>query len=286
DKDDHKKEVSKQSHINSPTLAYKAVYGVIPSEPLGGQTDSPKKNWHGLQVDKHIKDSWLEELNAIPGVEIRASDEGKDKDRVAFIVFRLKDKERDSVAQSVSKKLSSMDRIYSLSDTGREGRPRVVVAGKVAYGKKGWESWWSTLAGKIKEAVKSIRKDDSPYFKFLKVNEKEYIVGGVVYSANDVDTQGDAASTSEIWKAIKKFMIKGGKIKVMHKGQSIKAPVVECYQAEEDHHKGGTGDKHLIKSGDWYISVYLGDEKETWKDVVEGKLNGFSMGGTAKSANQ
>gem|GEM_PF-2303408 len=283
-KDDHeKKEKADTPRVNSPTLAYKAVYGAAPSKPLRGMTDAPKKEWHGLQVDEHIKDKWLEELNSIPDIEIRASDEGKSKDRVAFVVFRMKDKAMDSEAQNISKKLSAVEGLYSLSDTGSEGRPRVVVAGKVVYGQKGWENWWSGLASKIKKAIESVKKNEL-YLGFLKVDKKEFIVGGVVYSANEEDTQGEGARGPEIWKALKKFMIKGGNIKIMHKGRAIKARVVECYQAEEDHHKGGAGDKHLVKAGDWWLSIYLGDEKEIWEDVVKGKLNGFSMGGTAKAA--
>jgi len=279
DDDDHKKEVDKQERINSPT---KAVYGVVPSKPLSGRTDSPKKNWKGLMVDKHIKDAWLEGLNSLAHVEIRSTDEGKDKDRVAFVVFRMRDQNLDSLAEKVSEEIDKSEGLFSISDIGTENRPRIVVAGKTSYGEKNWEEWWSSLAEKIKKALERIiKKDDSPYFRFLKVNKKEYIVGGIVYSANDVDTQGDAASASEIWKALKKFMIKGGKIKLMHEGKPIKAKIIECYQAEEDHHKGGTGDNHLVKSGDWYISVYLGDEKEIWNDIIEGKFNGFSMGGTA-----
>ncbi|GAI85190.1 unnamed protein product, partial [marine sediment metagenome] len=75
--------------VNSPTFAYQAVYGKMPDIPLRGRTDSPKKLWNSIEVDEHLRDSWMEELNSIPEIEIRASDEGKSEERVAFVVFRI-----------------------------------------------------------------------------------------------------------------------------------------------------------------------------------------------------
>ncbi len=118
--------------------------------------------------------------------------------------------------------------------------------------------------------------------RFLKIDKKEYIVGGIVYPANEVDTQDDQASGREIWKALKKYMIKKRTIKIMHKGKSRNIPIIEVYQAYEDTHKGGNDEDHLIRKGDWYMSIYLGDEKEIWDEVESGKLTGFSMGGSAR----
>lgn len=122
---------------------------------------------------------------------------------------------------------------------------------------------------------------------FKKIDKSEKIVGGIVYPANTQDSQGDWATPEEIWKMLKKYMIsKRNTIKVMHEGVSKDIPIVECFQAEEDTHKGGSGEEHLIRKGDWYISVYLGNEPKIWNDVVNGKLTGFSMMGYAQKLNK
>jgi len=92
------------------------------------------------------------------------------------------------------------------------------------------------------------------------------------------------ALKEEVWEGMKSWMLKGGKVKVMHGGFPVDIKVVECYQADEDHHKGGTDSEHLIKKGDWWISLYLGATKKTkaiFQDILDGKINGFSIGGTA-----
>jgi len=145
-----------------------------------------------------------------------------------------------------------------------------------AAGEKGPRVW---MVSKLKEVEKRFR------FKFLKVSKPEYIVGGIVYPADEVDSQGQKANSKEIWEALKKFMIKyfqnTRKINIMHKGFSRNIPIVEIFQCEENTHKGGLDKDHLIKKGDWYMSIYLGYEKEIWKDVISGKLTGFSMEGRA-----
>lgn len=157
---------------NSPTLAYIAVYGKEPKEALRGRTDSPKKTWNNLSVDANLKDKWLEELNNIDGVEIRATDEGKDETRVAFVVFRLTKNESEENAKKVSSKLNSKPNVYSLVDIGIENRPRIVVAGKTWIGKSDWESWWNNIPKYIKEAVSEIQTEKT---ESLNVLLKKYL---------------------------------------------------------------------------------------------------------------
>jgi len=357
-------------------------------------------------VDKEFRDTWLEDLNSIPDIEIRATDIGHSAERVAFVVFRMKDPKNDCKVQAISDELNKIEGLYSKYDTGQEGRLRIVVAGKIKLGDKNWEEWWNSLAGKIKEVVenefekldlkqfkaegidadlknpavshkklfadlrylgnsgwpriiegkkwKDWTKEDilkyyaaivdclrsvfypivSPKigeeryktsywqcyresrkymkskppkeidikewdkkrekiikkrqeiakFKFLKVDKKEFIVGGIVYPAGEVDSQGDWADKKQIWKAMKNFMIKGGKIKVMHRGMSKDLPVVECFQPEADTYKGGQDEEHKVKAGDWWLSIYLGKEKDIFKRVESGELGGFSIAGRASSS--
>jgi len=142
--------------VNSPTLAYYAVYGKMPEQWIPGRTNHPTKTWRGVQVDEHLKDEWLEALNSIDGIEIRASCEGHDGTHVAFVVFRFIDPDNDDKAERVAEILSSGEGIYSLADRGNAGRMRIVVAGKTWYGRPDWQSWWDTLAEKISEAVSKV----------------------------------------------------------------------------------------------------------------------------------
>ena len=134
------------------------------------------------------------------------------------------------------------------------------------------------MISKLKEEVEKMD------FQFKKIDKKEHVVGGIIYEPDKEDTQGDEASAKEIWKALKNYMIKKKSIKVMHKGKVKTVPIIECFQTEEDTHKGGTGPEYLVKKGAWWLSVYLGNEPEIWEDVLAGKLNGFSMAGRASAS--
>lgn len=139
-------------HLNSPSLAHKAVYGKEPSTYLRGRTTHPQKTWNGIPVDKQLKDSWLKKLNNINGVEIRGSCAGHDKDRVSYVTFRL-DPNRDKEAKKIAKKLDQLKGTHAIADVGREGRPRIVVATKKWYGKKGWADWWKKTPDQINKIV-------------------------------------------------------------------------------------------------------------------------------------
>lgn len=148
----------------------------------------------------------------------------------------------------------------------------------------------TTGSGKEEPAEESqetekVKKNDEINFEFQKIDSKEFIVGGVIYHSNKEDSQGDGATEEEVWKALKRYARKEKNIKVMHKGASRNVPIIENYFVEEEHHKGGTDEKFLLKKGDWWLSVYLGDKenKDIWNDVISKKLNGFSMAGNAKS---
>ncbi|SRR6056297_504899 len=141
--------------VNAPTLAYKTVYGKNPEEPLRGRTNSPKKIWRGIEVDKNLKNEWLEELNS-SGVEIKSTDEGKSKERVAFVIFRMPEGEDDLYTQ-VEKNLKKEKDLFVSSDIGMQGRPRICIAKDIIVGEKGWEEWWSSLAEKIKKAYEEAK---------------------------------------------------------------------------------------------------------------------------------
>lgn len=139
-------------HLNSPSLAHKAVYGKEPATYLRGRTTHPQKTWNGIPVDEQLKDSWLKKLNTIKGVEIRGSCAGHDKDRVSYVTFRL-DPKRDKDAKKIAQKLDKLKGTHAIADVGQEGRPRIVVATKKWYGKKGWADWWKKTPDQIDKIV-------------------------------------------------------------------------------------------------------------------------------------
>ncbi|MFW5977331.1 MAG: hypothetical protein ACOCQQ_02365 [Candidatus Nanoarchaeia archaeon] len=144
--------------INAPTLAYMTVYGKKPDHALRGRTSSEKKIWNGIDVDIHLKDEWLEELNNLP-VEIKSTDEGKSKERVAFVIFRMPQGE-DELYKKMQQHLKEEENIYVSSDIGMQNRPRICVAKDIIVGENKWEDWWSLLATKIKRAYnKTTNKD-------------------------------------------------------------------------------------------------------------------------------
>lgn len=167
---------------NSPTFAYVTVFGKEPDYWLRGRTSAPKKTWRGLEIDLHLKDSWLEDLNSIPEIEIRASDEGKkgDKDRVAFIVFRFRDLKNDTKAEAISQELAKIEGIYSKSDIGFEDRPRIVVAGDVRYGDENWEGWWDSLTAKIRCTLEKLAVLGSPQEQGIRIGGLGYVLIGIV----------------------------------------------------------------------------------------------------------
>ena len=142
--------------INAPTMAYKTVYGKYPKEPLMGRTSAPKKIWRGKDIDKNLKDEWLEELNSLD-VEIRSTDEGKSKERVAFVIFRMPEG-KDNLYKKVEENLKKEKDLYVYSDFGIENRPRICVAKNINYKDKEWKEWWSSLPKKIERAYKKTIK--------------------------------------------------------------------------------------------------------------------------------
>lgn len=124
--------------------------------------------------------------------------------------------------------------------------------------------------------------EKSYMFKFLKVDKKQQIVGGLVYEPDVQDTQGDYTDTPEIQKAMYKFMLRyaidSKRIKVMHKGQPHYFPIVECFQPEQNTRKGN----QEIKAGSWWLMVKV-TNPDVWSEIEKGRLTGFSMGGRASA---
>jgi len=68
------------------------------------------------------------------------------------------------------------------------------------------------------------------------------------------------------------------RIRINHMGKKYFFPIIESFLPEHDTIKG---DKPL-KKGSWWLMIKVTNER-IWKDIEDGKLTGFSMGGTAKA---
>lgn len=142
----------------SPTFAYEVVYKKqVPGGWRRGRFPGKyeTKTWRGIEVDSHLEDKWLDDLNKIKIIEMRGSCEGHSKDWITYIAFRLDPKhDKDKLyLDKVAKNLSKDKRTVCDWDIGTQERPRFVCAAKLWYGEKEWESWWDTLASRIKKAV-------------------------------------------------------------------------------------------------------------------------------------
>ncbi|MBA7496405.1 hypothetical protein ES702_07013 [subsurface metagenome] len=162
---------------NSPTFAHIATWGTEPDHWIPGRTGDPEKEWkRGIMIDEHLKPEVFDELEKIKEIEVRSSCEGHSKERVSYIVFRLKPK-FDKYAKKVSAALDKLDGVYSKSDIGTENRPRIVCAGRTWFGQKSWEKWWNELPSKVASAVKETlgkSKTHSLLTQELKNNIKDF----------------------------------------------------------------------------------------------------------------
>ncbi len=115
--------------------------------------------------------------------------------------------------------------------------------------------------------------------KSVAVADPEYIVGGIVYPAEQVDAQGDLMSVEEIWKMLKHFMLEGREFSVEHAGQRVDLPIIECFQAEVDTVKGGKP----LTAGSFWLSVSVEDYPELFKAIQKGAITGWSLEGRGQA---
>lgn len=119
--------------------------------------------------------------------------------------------------------------------------------------------------------------------KICKVDVEQRLVCGPVLIPGKYDAQDDIITPEEIAKAAHRFLANynnGSKLGDMHKSfPDGKLELVESFVVPE----GNTiviGD-HTYVYGTWLIVVKVLDD-EIWDRVKDGRLNGFSIGGTAR----
>lgn len=123
-------------------------------------------------------------------------------------------------------------------------------------------------------------KEDAPSkeVEVKKYDEELGIMYGVVYSPDEVDTQGDQASASEIRKAAYQYMKKSsaGKVDLEHNTQPQAAFVAESWILQKN---DSTFPNE--KEGSWAVGIKL-ESEELKKAVKAGELKAFSIGGRAE----
>jgi len=118
------------------------------------------------------------------------------------------------------------------------------------------------------------------FVPILKQNQDEQTITGVVLQPEIVDAQGDIIASDVIRKAAHRFLAdynKQTKLGLMHKDFKPKFELYESYIVPMEMVIG----TKVVKAGSWVIVVHVLD-KNVWKQVKDGKLTGFSIGGKAK----
>jgi DNA adenine methylase len=106
----------------------------------------------------------------------------------------------------------------------------------------------------------------------------ERFVLGIVLEPEVVDAQGDIYSADEIRQAAHRFMEEFGGLGLMHRlAVNDQVKVLESYVAPVDFEIAGI----TVSKGTWLLGVRVLSD-ELWEQVKEGKLTGFSIGGSAR----
>jgi DNA adenine methylase len=116
-----------------------------------------------------------------------------------------------------------------------------------------------------------------PLIKGADPNDERFVLG-VVLEPEVVDAQGDIYSADEIRKAAHIFMEEFQGLGLMHKMRvNGDVKILESFVAPSDLSVGETA----IKKGTWLLAVRILSDA-LWKDVQDGALAGFSIGGHAR----
>jgi DNA adenine methylase len=113
--------------------------------------------------------------------------------------------------------------------------------------------------------------------KTEQLGEERYVLG-VVLEPDTVDSQGDIYSAETVRQTAYKFMEEYENIGLQHSGLiNDKVKILESWIQRDDSNIGG----QLVKAGTWMLAVRVLDD-ELWAAVKDGRITGFSIGGTGK----
>lgn len=109
-----------------------------------------------------------------------------------------------------------------------------------------------------------------------------HMVYGVVYSPDEIDTQGEYSTAAEIEKAAHGFLadLSQRNVDVEHSFRPEGAYVAESWLL-----KGADGRFPGAPEGSWAVGVKITDEA-LWKSVKDGAVSGLSMAGVAEKVRE
>jgi hypothetical protein len=118
----------------------------------------------------------------------------------------------------------------------------------------------------------------SQFVKIEKTDEIHKVVKGCVYSAGQVDTDGETMTVEDVQKACWDFLAlrKEKNIDIQHDWQQSGCYVVESYMTEKNDPD--------FPDHSWVMAVKCTDE--IFEKVVKGELNGFSFCGYSQKYTQ
>lgn len=132
-----------------------------------------------------------------------------------------------------------------------------------------------------KEVIYKSADKEPTYIKEIKIakqDDERGVLYGIVYSPDDVDSQGDEASAAEIQKAAYNFMKNRNTTNVDKDHDFVKK---EAYIAESWILRKDDAIFPDEKEGSWAVAVQL--ESDSLKEAVKkGEIAGLSMAGTAE----
>lgn len=122
-------------------------------------------------------------------------------------------------------------------------------------------------------------------FSFTKVDDAKRLVTGPVLVPNVVDLQGDFEFAEDIEKTAHQFMTDARNIGEMHRKFGNIGTPVESWVLRDDWFVEAGNNFKIFPKGTWMMTVHVDDE-DAWKKVLNGDLNGFSIGfrGTREAA--
>jgi hypothetical protein len=126
----------------------------------------------------------------------------------------------------------------------------------------------------LKEFVKTSKSREVRLLK--EITEERYALG-IVLEPDVVDAQNDTYNEQEVRDAAHKYMENFAQVGLQH-GEIVtgKVKILESYLAPTDFEVGA----EKVKKGTWIMAVRA-DDDEIWKQIKEGSLTGFSIGGSA-----
>ncbi len=128
---------------------------------------------------------------------------------------------------------------------------------------------------------KKIADVDDAEVKFLKADDDQRIVYGIVLEPDVEDTQGDVISKEDIEAAAHRYVyrhIEPGIVGDQHRkpAPDVVRPV-ESFIAPCDFEMNG----QLVRKGSWVLAAHVPDD-DLWQQVKDGRKGGWSVGGIGK----